>query len=63
MNRVQPNMTYTKELQQKTKKLDKLILKNNFITHFYRNIVPWQYLEKAVVFCWVLRGVSPKNEL
>ena len=34
MNRVQPNMTYTKELQQKTKKLDKLILKNNFITHF-----------------------------
>ena len=34
MNRVQPNMTYTKELQQKTKKLDKPILKNNFITHF-----------------------------
>ena len=49
MNSVRPNMTYSKELQQKIKILDKLISKTFEINNF-NEILSWLYVGSAIVF-------------
>ena len=49
MNSVRPDMTYSKELQQKIKILDKLILKTFEINNF-NEILSWLYVGSAIVF-------------
>ena len=49
MNSVRPDMTYSKELQQKIKMLDKLILKTFEINNF-NEILSWLYVGSAIVF-------------
>ena len=49
MNSVRPDMTYSKELQQKIKILDKLILKTLEINNF-NEILSWLYVGSAIVF-------------
>ena len=63
MNSVQPGVTYSKELQQKMKMLDKPILKNLWIKPFWWNTVSSLYLGTAIVFWWVLRGFTSRKEL
>ena len=62
MNGVPPDMTYSKEVSQKMKILDKCILKNIWIKQFQLNTVKWLYLGTATVFWWLLRGTSPRKE-
>ena len=62
VNSARPGMTYSKELQQKMKMLDKLVWKNIRIKQFWWNPVSWLYLGTAIVFWWILRGVSPRKE-
>ena len=50
MNSVWLDMTYSKELQQKMKILDKLTLKNIWVTQFLKNAVSWPYLDTEIVF-------------
>ena len=49
MNSVRPDMTYSKELQQKIKILDKLILKTFEINNF-NEILSWLYVGSAIIF-------------
>ena len=49
MNSIGLDMTYSKELNQKMKILDKLILKT-FELHNFCNIVSWLCLGTAIVF-------------
>ena len=49
MNSVRPDMTYSKELQQKIKILDKLILKTLEINNF-NEILSWLYVGSAIIF-------------
>ena len=49
MNSVRPDMTYSKELQQKIKILDKLISKTFEINNF-NEILSWLYVGSAIVF-------------
>ena len=49
MNSVRPDLTYSKELQQKIKILDKLILKTFEINNF-NEILSWLYVGSAIVF-------------
>ena len=49
MNSVRPDMTYSKELQQKIKILDKLILKTFEINNF-NEILSWLYVGSVIVF-------------
>ena len=49
MNSVRLDMTYSKELQQKIKILDKLILKTFEINNF-NEILSWLYVGSAIVF-------------
>ena len=49
MNSVRPDMTYSKELQQKIKMLDKLISKTFEINNF-NEILSWLYVGSAIVF-------------
>ena len=49
MNSVRPDLTYSKELQQKIKILDKLILKTFEIINF-NEILSWLYVGSAIVF-------------
>ena len=49
MNSVRSDMTYSKELQQKIKILDKLILKTFEINNF-NEILSWLYVGSAIVF-------------
>ena len=49
MNSVRTDMTYSKELQQKIKILDKLISKTFEINNF-NEILSWLYVGSAIVF-------------
>ena len=49
MNSVRPDMTYSKELQQKIKILDKLISKTFEINNF-NEILSWLYVGSVIVF-------------
>ena len=49
MNSVRLDTTYSIELQQKMKMLDKPILKNILIRQFQSNTLPWPYLGTAIV--------------
>ena len=50
MNGGQPDMTYSEELQQKIKTLDKFTLKNIWIKQLQWNTVTWLYLEQQSFF-------------
>ena len=53
MNGVLPDMTYSKELPQSMKILDKRILRNIWMKQFQLNIVKWLY-PGTVIVLWLV---------